>query len=476
MKSYALCIGNDNYEILTKLQCSVADAQSVACILKRLRFDVEIKTNLNHNELDNAVFGLENKVKEYDVVLFYYAGHGFQVDNENLLIPVDFNDKEDPITAKRRAFPIGDLMRSLDGSSNKPLIIILDACREVLGIRGSSCGFTTMYAPQGAIIAYSTSPGQTSKENSEHGLYTSCLLNHLDDPRISIETMFKRVREELAARTYGQQISWEHTSLIGDFQLNPNTIYDGFNYSEEAIADVNYIFDRYSPVKTIVEDLKKYIWAFQNEAIQKVNKLDFLSLDADDLFVLGRNIYQSACGNSYNSQRFINSFFDNIAIPIEAKLHILNGMVFEIYYDHQGKLRNKFKNLFFEEVIKVVESEPFYPSCNFIISRLSNETKDLFYIPGQNHKTTIVVFVLKKNDEIILRDITFNGESIYRLLFDRDRTIETDFGNNERRLFFEAQIRKKLTIMSGYLRILYEGMESKDIETIKIPADYYVIE
>lgn len=46
----------------------------------------------------------------------------------------------------------------------------------------------------------------------------------------------------------------------------------------------------------------------------------------NELFVLGRNIYQAADGNCYACHRFIDGFSENSKIPTQAKLHILNGM------------------------------------------------------------------------------------------------------------------------------------------------------
>ena len=53
-------------------------------------------------------------------------------------------------------------------------------------------------------------------------------------PRVPIETTFKKVREFLFAKTSGTQIPWEHTSLVGEFYFNLDTIYDGAAYSSHS--------------------------------------------------------------------------------------------------------------------------------------------------------------------------------------------------------------------------------------------------
>ena len=84
--------------------------------------------------------------------------------------------------------------------------------------------FAPVSAPQGSVIAFSTSPGQSAKENDAtgHGKYTEVLLRYISLPRVPVETVFKKVRELLVSETGGTQIPWEHTSLIGDFYFNPD--------------------------------------------------------------------------------------------------------------------------------------------------------------------------------------------------------------------------------------------------------------
>jgi len=64
--------------------------------------------------------------------------------------------------------------------------------------------------------AYVASPGQIAHDgHSGNGVYTGALLQHIDTADCPIETLFKRVRNTVAASTAGKQITWEHTSLAG---------------------------------------------------------------------------------------------------------------------------------------------------------------------------------------------------------------------------------------------------------------------
>jgi uncharacterized caspase-like protein len=162
------------------------------------------------------------RLKEYDVALFFYAGHGVQVNGHNYLIPVDAtleseNDAEyDCVRADR-------VLAKMEAGGTKTNIVILDACRDNpferswhRGARGTGLAF--MNAPSGSLIAYSTSPGSVASDGTGvNGTYTAALLEHVDTPGVTILQMFQRVRARVISRTNNQQIPWESTSLSGDF-------------------------------------------------------------------------------------------------------------------------------------------------------------------------------------------------------------------------------------------------------------------
>ena len=106
-------------------------------------------------------------------------------------------------------------------------IVILDACRDNpferswgrgIGLRG----LTTMNAPKGSLIAYSTSPGKTASDgDGKNGLYTDILLTHIDSKNTSITAMFQKVRRDVLRKSNNEQMPWESTSLTVDYYFNP---------------------------------------------------------------------------------------------------------------------------------------------------------------------------------------------------------------------------------------------------------------
>ncbi len=90
-KKIALVIGNANYQHGGKLKNPVNDANLMAKTLQDKGFTVIKKTDASLAQMQMATEDFNQKMKNYDVALFYYAGHGVQVDGNNYLVPVDVN-------------------------------------------------------------------------------------------------------------------------------------------------------------------------------------------------------------------------------------------------------------------------------------------------------------------------------------------------------------------------------------------------
>src|SRR5581483_8562919 len=88
----ALVIGNANYSAESKLANPANDANLVAATLKKLGFDVTLLTDAGQKAMEHAIIDFGDRLSKAgpdSTALFYYAGHGLQVDGENYLVPVD---------------------------------------------------------------------------------------------------------------------------------------------------------------------------------------------------------------------------------------------------------------------------------------------------------------------------------------------------------------------------------------------------
>jgi len=157
-RKIALVIGNATYSE-SPLRNSVNDATDMAATLHDLGFTVTLKTNLNKRGMEDAVRTFKSSLTSPDIALFYYSGHGMQVNGSNYLIPVGetiFSETDVRYNAMEAQY-VMDNMKDAGTSVN---IIILDACRDnpFKGVRSQSKGFVAVSAPHGTFIAYSTAP------------------------------------------------------------------------------------------------------------------------------------------------------------------------------------------------------------------------------------------------------------------------------------------------------------------------------
>ncbi len=223
-KRLALVIGNTAYQHVDKLYNPVNDARAMDDVLRDLGFDVLRFEDVTQKEMKRAIDTFGARLKEYDIGLFYYSGHGLQVNGVNFLVPVDAD-----ITSKHHVeyhcVNAERVFAHMEFAANPTNIIILDACRDdpfhtsAAKSMGGGNGLAFMQAPSGTLIAYATSPGRVAFDdpNKQNSLYTAALLQHIEEPNIPVLEMFQRVRKTVREDTNNQQTPWESTSLTGNF-------------------------------------------------------------------------------------------------------------------------------------------------------------------------------------------------------------------------------------------------------------------
>lgn len=226
-KRIALVIGNSDY-LHGPLANPVNDARSMARALRSAGFDVILGENLsNKTEMKRLIRDFGFKLNKGGVGLFYYAGHGLQVNGFNFLVPVNavINNEEE---VEYEAVDAGFVISQMEAADNRLNIVILDACRNnpyARSFRSTKQGLSGMNAPTGTLIAYATSPGSVASDGSGvNGLYTQELLAQINKSDLQIESVFKNVRAEVVRKSSGKQTPWESSSLIGDFYFYPENV------------------------------------------------------------------------------------------------------------------------------------------------------------------------------------------------------------------------------------------------------------
>jgi uncharacterized caspase-like protein len=154
----ALVIGNAGYQHIDRLANPVNDAKLIAVALLRSGFVLVgggAQQDIDKPGFDRLVQQFGQQIQSADVALFYYAGHGMQVQGTNWLLPIDAS----PTRAQDLDFQSvsADLvLKQMDGAGTRLNIVLLDACRNnpfaTLATRGVAMGLAQMRAPEGTLI------------------------------------------------------------------------------------------------------------------------------------------------------------------------------------------------------------------------------------------------------------------------------------------------------------------------------------
>jgi TPR repeat protein len=215
----ALVIGNGAYKA-APLKNPVNDARDMAKTLKEMGFEVILKLNVGHRDMEEVIREFGATLRQGGLGLFYYAGHGIQLGGENYLIPVD-TKIEAEADVKFGAVNAGLVLARMEDAGNGLNIVILDACRNNpfgRGFRSFEPGLARMDAPKGSLVAYATAPGKVAADgDGRNGVFTACLLKHMRTAGLKVEEVLKHVRADVAQITADKQIPWESSSLIGNF-------------------------------------------------------------------------------------------------------------------------------------------------------------------------------------------------------------------------------------------------------------------
>ena len=173
---YALVIGNNNYEKISKLENPVNDATDIAAKLRTLGYQVELQTNIGKVAMDRAIFNYMQRLagSRENEGFFWFAGHGIQIDGENFLLPIDVDDTDD-LSVRHTSYSVKLLTQSFDSRArNKVNIVVLDACRNNPfrnsgGTRSLSRGLSVIKdneLPSDLFIIYSTAADTVAQDGT----------------------------------------------------------------------------------------------------------------------------------------------------------------------------------------------------------------------------------------------------------------------------------------------------------------------
>ena len=220
-KRIALVVGNSAYQNITRLDNPRNDATLMAETLSGLGFTLiggSAQLDLDKAALDIDVQNFGRQIQGADVALFYYAGHGVQVNGSNYLVPVGANPTREA-DVDFQMVDINLVLRQMQGSGTRLNVVILDACRNnpfgARGLRSADGGLAQMRAPEGTLISYATQPGSVAQDGSGgHSPYTKALATTIKQAGLDIFQTFNQVGLAVKRETGRSQQPWVSSSPI----------------------------------------------------------------------------------------------------------------------------------------------------------------------------------------------------------------------------------------------------------------------
>jgi hypothetical protein len=153
-----------------------------------------------------------------------------------------------------------------------------------------------------------------------------------------------------------------------------------------ALADRDYAGDPHGTAEAdiVIADLRSHNWYTQNPAVQRFVKVatDPATTDAQR-FVLGRNLYQAACGNAWRAADLLPTLGAQEAHYGSGDFAIsFAGALFEAYYDPDGHMRAHPKDQMLDALFSLSVRPEFEDVTAWIRERLAPSGPHLILYPG----------------------------------------------------------------------------------------------
>ena len=278
----AFIVGNASYDAPLTLKNPVNDAEIIAQVLILLGFEVYFQRNLDIRLFVDAVSRFANNLQGADTGVFYYAGHGAQVNGDNFLVPIGC-EPSNSLDLETGAVKLQTLLDTL-GNASVTSVFFLDCCRNnplprwsAKGIAGRALtparGLASPTVPNGSFIAFSTMNDAVAEDGEgDNSVFTANLCKLITLPDASISNVMAKVRGAVRAATSDRQIPMEWSTLVEPyvFKVESGRINDHMDSEDEYWT---YVKDANS-----LELLQSFILRFPSgkyrpAAIRKIDEL-----------------------------------------------------------------------------------------------------------------------------------------------------------------------------------------------------------
>ena len=217
----ALVIGNSAYTNFSPLKNTIHDAKDMKEVLKAKGFDVLYLEDGDLRSMKKIVRQFSHKLRQGGVGLFYYAGHGLEVEGKNYLVPTKA-EIPDRLEVEYEALAVNMIIDRMEDSHNRLNIVVLDACRNDPFNKGRDIGnggLAQINNAKGMYIAFATAPGEIASDgdSGRNGLFTKHLIKNIGQTNLTLNEVFSQTRASVYKESNQKQIPWTSSSVIGKF-------------------------------------------------------------------------------------------------------------------------------------------------------------------------------------------------------------------------------------------------------------------
>lgn len=235
-KQLAFVVGNDAYQEISPLSAGVNDARAMSAALKRAGFEIELVVNGTQRHISRALAAVEGRITPGDTVLFHYSGHGFEIDGQNWLLPVDVPAAREGEAGlvKDAAFNAAEIIDRLRARGAGTVVAILDACRNnpfsrpgTRSLAGSQ-GLARMDASNGVFIMFSAGSKQQALDKlspndpATTSIFVRSVLPLVERTDLTLIDIAKETQAKVRdlARTIGhEQVPAYYDGIVGRVNL-----------------------------------------------------------------------------------------------------------------------------------------------------------------------------------------------------------------------------------------------------------------
>ncbi len=184
-----------------------------------------------------------------------------------------------------------------------------------------------------------------------------------------------------------------------------------------ALADKGYVSDPQGNPEAdkVISELRSINWYIQNPAVQRLPDavMDATTTDAQR-FLLGRNLYQAACGNAWRALDFLDTLSAwEIQCGDSNFELVFAGAIFEAYFDPEGNPRPRLKDQLLDNLFALAERPEFEAATAWLRNRLAPLADHLILYPGGPRQEA--VFEITLDEEGCPTQISVAGTIVTKL-------------------------------------------------------------